>query len=63
MTDLSPLVADITFLTVGLSVLLHGVTAMPASNWLAGRIEMKHRREMPEMGEAFDHPTRSVQGS
>ncbi len=60
MTDLSPLVADITFLTVALSVLLHGVTAMPASNWLAGRIEAKHRREMPEMGEAFDHPTRSV---
>jgi NhaP-type Na+/H+ or K+/H+ antiporter len=60
MTDLSPLVAEITFLTVGLSVLLHGVTAMPASNWLAGRIELKHRREMPEMGEAFDHPTRSV---
>jgi NhaP-type Na+/H+ or K+/H+ antiporter len=51
-------VADITFLTVALSVLLHGVTAMPASNWLAGRIERKHHREMPEMGEAFDHPTR-----
>ena len=58
MTDISPLVADITFLTVALSVLLHGVSAMPASQWLAGRIEMRDRREMPEMGEAFNHPTR-----
>lgn len=58
MTDISPLVADITFLTVALSVLLHGVTGMPASKWLAGRVEMRHQREMPEMGEAFDHPTR-----
>ncbi len=49
MTDISPLVADITFLTVALSVLLHGVTAMPASKWLAGRVEAKDRREMPEM--------------
>lgn len=58
LTDISPLVADITFLTVALSVLLHGVSAMPASQWLAGRIEMRDRREMPEMGEAFNHPTR-----
>lgn len=58
MTDISPLVADITFLTVALSVLLHGVSAMPASQWLAGRLEMRDRREMPEMGEAFNHPTR-----
>ncbi len=58
MTDIPPVVADITFLTVALSVLLHGLTAKPASNWLAGRVELKHRREMPEMGEAFDHPTR-----
>ena len=58
MTDISPLVADITFLTLALSVLLHGITAMPASQWLAGRIEMRDRREMPEMGEAFNHPTR-----
>lgn len=58
MTDISPLVADITFLTVALSVLLHGVSAMPASQWLARRIEMRDRREMPEMGEAFNHPTR-----
>ncbi|MFB3110047.1 MAG: cation:proton antiporter [Acidimicrobiia bacterium] len=58
LTDISPLIADITFLTVALSVLLHGVSAMPASQWLAGRIEMRDRREMPEMGEAFNHPTR-----
>ena len=58
LTDISPLVADITFLTVALSVLLHGVSAMPASQWLARRIEMRERREMPEMGEAFNHPTR-----
>ncbi|MEE9534752.1 MAG: sodium:proton antiporter [Acidimicrobiia bacterium] len=58
MTDIPPVVADITFLTVALSVLLHGLTAMPASNLLAGRIEKEDRREMPEMGEAFDHPTR-----
>lgn len=58
MVDISPLVADITFLTLALSVLLHGVSAMPASQWLAGRIEMRDRREMPEMGEAFKHPTR-----
>lgn len=58
LTDISPLVADITFLTVALSVLLHGVSAMPASQWLAGRLEMRDRREMPEMGEAFNHPTR-----
>ncbi len=58
MTDIPPVVADITFLTVALSVLLHGLTAMPASNLLAGRIEKEDGREMPEMGEAFDHPTR-----
>jgi NhaP-type Na+/H+ or K+/H+ antiporter len=58
MTDIPPVVADITFLTVALSVLLHGLTAMPASNLLARRIEKEDRREMPEMGEAFDHPTR-----
>lgn len=58
MVDISPLVADITFLTLALSVLLHGVSAMPASQWLAGRLEMRDRREMPEMGEAFKHPTR-----
>ncbi|MEE8407045.1 MAG: sodium:proton antiporter [Acidimicrobiia bacterium] len=58
MADIPPVVADITFLTVALSVFLHGLTAMPASNLLARRIERKQQQEMPEMGEAFDHPTR-----
>lgn len=52
---LHPLVRDTLSVTVLLSILLHGVTAIPMSRWLAG---MSMAEDMPEMGEAYAHPMR-----
>lgn len=50
---------EVVILTVALSVLLHGVSATPMSAWLGSRLESQEDEAMPEMGEAFEHPTRS----
>jgi sodium/hydrogen antiporter len=49
-----PLVTDIVNFTVMISVILHGLTAVPMSRWLAGAMT----EDMQEMGEAFAHPMR-----
>jgi NhaP-type Na+/H+ or K+/H+ antiporter len=51
---------EVVILTVALSVILHGLTATPLSRWLGRRIESQADMRMPEMGEAFDHPTRTL---
>jgi NhaP-type Na+/H+ or K+/H+ antiporter len=53
MRDLNLLIA-----TVALSILLHGLSAKPASNWLARRIARAEWAEMPEMTEVYANPTR-----
>jgi NhaP-type Na+/H+ or K+/H+ antiporter len=50
-----PLVRDTVAVAVALSILAHGLTAVPMSRWLAG---MRLTEDMPESGEAFAHPTR-----
>ena len=50
-----PILSVVT-MTVAMSIVLHGVTARPASRWLARRLESLDDDEIPEMGEAYDHP-------
>lgn len=52
-----PLISDIITFVVLLSILLHGLSAVPMSRWLAG-LEMTE--DMPEMGEAFEHKMRRM---
>jgi NhaP-type Na+/H+ or K+/H+ antiporter len=52
-----PLFIDIVTFTVLLSILLHGISAVPMSRWLA-RLEMTE--DMPEMGAAFEHKMRRM---
>jgi NhaP-type Na+/H+ or K+/H+ antiporter len=52
-----PVVA-VTYLTVALSVLLHGITARPLASWCASRVAAAADESMPEMGDAFEHPMR-----
>ncbi|HEX6222340.1 MAG TPA: cation:proton antiporter [Acidimicrobiia bacterium] len=52
---LPTLVEDVITTTVILSVALHGLSALPMSRWLGG---MEMDETMPEMGEAYAHPTR-----
>lgn len=52
---LDPLVLDTLNVAVLASIVLHGISAVPMSRWL-GRVDMAE--DMPEMGEAFPHPTR-----
>jgi len=52
---LDPLVQDTLTVAVLFSIVLHGVSAVPMSRWLAG---MGIADDMPEMGEAFSHPMR-----
>lgn len=52
---LDSLLFDIVTFTVAASIILHGLTAIPAARWLAG---MRLTEDMPEMGETFEHPTR-----
>ena len=61
-TEELPAVPDVVretvILTVALSILLHGLSAVPASQWLANRFEGMDDEDMPEMGESFEHPMR-----
>ncbi len=52
---LDQVIVDTVTITVVLSVLAHGLTAVPMARWLAGA---KMTDDMPEMGEAFEHPMR-----
>ena len=52
---IDPIVQDTVTVTVMLSIILHGVTAVPMSRWLA---EMPMTEDMPEMGDAYPHPMR-----
>ena len=49
------LILDTVTLTVFLSILAHGLTGVPMTRWLT-RLSMDEA--MPEMGEAYEHPTR-----
>lgn len=49
------IVEETLTVTVILSILLHGLSAVPMSRWL---MSMPMTEDMPEMGEAFAHPTR-----
>lgn len=53
----APVVA-VTYLTVALSVLLHGLTARPMARWCESKIMAVGDESMPEMGEAHEHPMR-----
>ncbi len=54
------LLLDVVVLTVALSVVLHGLSSTPLSNWLSARIEARGEEEIPEIGGAYKHPTRTV---
>jgi sodium/hydrogen antiporter len=53
--SIDPLILDTVTVSVLASILLHGVSAVPMSLWLA---ELQMTDEMPEMGEAYPHPMR-----
>jgi NhaP-type Na+/H+ or K+/H+ antiporter len=52
---LDPLIADTVTVTVFLSIVAHGLTSVPMTRWLT-RMELDE--DMPEMGEAYEHPMR-----
>lgn len=52
---IDPLIQDTVMVTVLLSIVAHGLSATPLSKWL---VEMPMTEDMPEMGEAYAHPTR-----
>ena len=51
---------DVVVLAVVLSVFAHGLSATPMSTWLSSRIAARMHDQMPEMGGAHDHPTRTI---
>lgn len=53
--SIDPMVIDVVTTTVLISILVHGISAIPMSRWLES---MSLTEDMPEMGEAFDHPMR-----
>lgn len=53
--SLDPMVADVLTVTVAMSILVHGLSAVPMTRWLNAE---PMSAGMPEMGEAFAHPTR-----
>ena len=52
---LDPMVLDTLTIAVLLSIVLHGVTAVPMARWL---VAVPMADDMPEMGEAYAHPMR-----
>jgi NhaP-type Na+/H+ or K+/H+ antiporter len=50
-----PFVLDVVAFTVLTSIVVHGLSAVPMSRWVAA---MPLTEDMPEMGEAFNHPMR-----
>ena len=57
LTPLDPAVVEIVVVTVAASILLHGVSAVPLSRWLADNTSSMSE-EMPEMGDAPEFPVR-----
>lgn len=55
LTSIDRMVQDTVTVTVMLSILVHGLSAAPMSRWLT---HMAMTEDMPEMGEAYAHPTR-----
>ncbi|MFZ0014478.1 MAG: cation:proton antiporter [Acidimicrobiia bacterium] len=52
---LDPLIADTVTVTVLLSIVAHGLSSVPMTRWLT---RMHLDEDMPEMGEAYEHPMR-----
>ena len=56
---------SLVMLTSALSIVLHGLSAKPASKWLANRIERAEAsgmEGMEEMEDVYEHPMRSAWG-
>lgn len=60
LASMPPELLDVVVLAVALSVVLHGLSATPMSNWLSARIESRGEETMPEMGDGHEHPTSTL---
>ena len=59
LPEVPSLVTEAVIATMVLSIVLHGISAVPASEWLARKFEgMEDEDDMPEMGESIEFPTR-----
>jgi len=59
LLEVPTLMTEAVIATMALSILAHGVTAVPASAWLGRRFEgMEDEEDMPEMGDSIEFPTR-----
>jgi len=59
LPEVPALVTEAVFATMILSILAHGLSAVPASAWLARQFEgMEDEEDMPEMGDSIEFPTR-----
>lgn len=57
LASLGSQVTEVVVVTVTASILLHGISAVPLSKWLAGNTSAMSE-DMPEMGEAPEFPVR-----
>lgn len=57
LPEVPVLVTEAVAATLAFSILLHGITAVPASEWLARKLADMDE-DMPEMGETLEQPTR-----
>lgn len=60
LPEIPPALFDAVILTVTLSILLHGISAHPASTALARSLERSFDVSMPEMEEIHPHPMRAI---
>jgi NhaP-type Na+/H+ or K+/H+ antiporter len=59
LPEVPALVTEAVIATMVFSILLHGMTAVPLSAWLARKFEgMEDEEDMPEMGESIEFRTR-----
>ncbi|MCZ6663203.1 MAG: cation:proton antiporter [Actinobacteria bacterium] len=63
LPEIPPDVFDAVIVTVTLSILLHGISAYPASMALARSLERSFDVSMPEMEEIHPHPMRVISDS
>lgn len=63
LPEIPPALFDAVILTVTLSILLHGISAHPASMALARSLERSFDVSMPEMEEIHPHPMRAISAS
>ena len=61
--DLPPVVPQVVLLTVGLSILLHGITASPASRWLVRSLARHEDVAIVELEEVTPMAVRAVSTS